>query len=421
MNLAEAAFPARLGTSFRWLIAASAANQLGNALLLAAGPLLLASLTHDPLLIALAPVLQRLPLMVAGLGVGAYVDRVDRQRLIVTADLVRAGVLVALAAAIQAGFASVPLVLTSVFALGVAETFADIANHTMLPSTVPMADLPIGNARMTATGLGGQLVGVPLGGLLFAVGTAVPFFANAVLFAAGAALISRMRIRHQDLSGQTGRSMRHDAAEGLRWLLGNPPVRTLALTIVLFNVTYGAAWGVLVVWAQRRLGMGAVDFGLLSAATAVGGAIAVGSFGALSARVSFTTIMRGALITETLVMLALATTTSRVLAYAAMVAFGVEAFLWGTTSSTVRQRLVPHHLLGRVGSVYLIGIFLGMIVGGPIGGALARWDVSAPYWFAFLGDAILLVLIWRPLAHIAAAPPAESTPPPADPAAAPPA
>jgi predicted MFS family arabinose efflux permease len=82
--------------------------------------------------------------------------------------------------------------------------------------------------------------------------------------------------------------------------------------------------------------------------------------------------------------------------------FGAHAFVWGTTSSSVRQRAVPAAFQGRVSSVYLMGMTGGLVVGSGLGGLIARgWGVTAPFWFAFAGSAVLLVLIWRELAHIA--------------------
>jgi predicted MFS family arabinose efflux permease len=85
-----------------------------------------------------------------------------------------------------------------------------------------------------------------------------------------------------------------------------------------------------------------------------------------------------------------------------MFVFGLHAFVWGTTSRTVRQRAVPDALQGRVGSVYMIGVIGGILVGTPIGGALARgWGITAPFWFGFVGSGILVIAMWRQFSHIA--------------------
>ena len=81
--------------------------------------------------------------------------------------------------------------------------------------------------------------------------------------------------------------------------------------------------------------------------------------------------------------------------------FGAHAFIWGTTSITVRQRAVPTALQGRVGAVNLVGVYGGLVIGSGIGGVLAQhWGVTAPFWFAFVGSAVFVVLIWGQLGHI---------------------
>ena len=107
-----------------------------------------------------------------------------------------------------------------------------------------------------------QLVAPPIGAFLFAIGMALPFATNAACFALGALLVSRVVLtsRRSDPSDAT-RASRQDMAEGIRWLLAHPPMRTLALTIFAFNVTFGAAWSVLVLYASERLGMDEVGSG----------------------------------------------------------------------------------------------------------------------------------------------------------------
>jgi predicted MFS family arabinose efflux permease len=190
-------------------------------------------------------------------------------------------------------------------------------------------------------------------------------------------------------------------AEGLRWLMGHPPMRTLALTIFTFNVTFGAAWSVLVLYAGEQLGMDAVGFGLITTAIAVGGLVGGVAYGRLERRFSLGNIMRVGLLIETATHLTLALTHSPAVALVTMVVFGAHAFVWGTTATTVRQRAVPDALLGRVTGVYTVGIFGGIAIGTPIGGLLARtFGITAPFWFGFAGSALLVVILWREFVHI---------------------
>jgi predicted MFS family arabinose efflux permease len=198
--------------------------------------------------------------------------------------------------------------------------------------------------------------------------------------------------------------------EGVRWLVAHPPMRTLALTIVTFNVTYGAAWSVLVLYAGERLGMNEVGFGLLTTAVAAGGVIGLVVYGRLEQRFSLADIMRVGLVIETFTHLVLALTTSSVIALVTLVLFGAHAFVWGTTSTVVRQRAVPDALLGRVTGVYRVAIVGGLVIGTPLGGLLARtFGITAPFWFAFAGSAILVTVLWRQFDNIVHA---GDTPPP---------
>jgi predicted MFS family arabinose efflux permease len=183
-------------------------------------------------------------------------------------------------------------------------------------------------------------------------------------------------------------------------------MRTLALTILTFNVTYGAAWSVLVLYAGERLRMNAVGFGLLTTAVAFGGVIGMLSYSRLERRFSLGDIMRVGLVIETGTHLSLALTTMPAVALATLVVFGAHAFVWGTTATTVRQRAVPNELLGRVTGVYRVALVGGLVVGTPLGGLLARtFGITAPFWFAFVGSAALVVILWRQFDAITHAPP----------------
>jgi predicted MFS family arabinose efflux permease len=400
-RIVETVVPARLGTGFRWLLASSWTSNLGDGIALAAGPLLVASLTGDPFLVSLAAGVQWLPPLLFGLVAGAVTDRVDRRLLVVLVDLLRAGVLAVLTLAVATDLVTIGALLGALFVLGTAEVFADNASQTLLPTLVHRDDLAVGNARMT-TGFVtvNQLAGPPLGAALFTVGAAWAFGAVAVLVALGAVLVSRIVLPPAEPVDR--RPVHHEIAEGFRWVVHHAAVRTLVLTIFVFNVTFGAAWSVLVLYATQRLGLGEVGFGLVTTAQAVGGIAGIAAYGWITRRVSLGNLMRVGLVVETLTHLALALTTSPWVAMPVFVVFGAHAFVWGTTSVTVRQRAVPRHLQGRVGSVNLVGTFGGLVIGSGVGGVVAQQtSVTGPFWFAFAGSAVFVVLIWGQLRHVA--------------------
>jgi predicted MFS family arabinose efflux permease len=402
-RIVETLVPARLGTGFRWLLASSWTTNLGDGVAVAAGPLLIATLTDDPFLIALAALARWAPPLLFVLGAGVISDRYDRRRIVLAADGLRGVLLAVLTALLITGHAGVGVALAALTLLTVAEVFADNASATLTPTLVGRDDLVIANARMQTGFLTlNQLAGPPIGAALFAAGHAWPFLAEAVLVLAGVLMVARIVLPGVAAPPQgTGGAWR-DIVAGVRWTAGHPAVRTLVLTILIFNVTFGAAWSVLVIYASQRLGLGAVGFGLLTTVSAVGGLLGTALYGRLTRRVSLGNIMRAGLIIETLTHLALAVTTTAWVAMVIFLIFGAHAFIWSTTSVAVRQRAVPPQLQGRVGSVNTLGVYAGLVIGSAVGGTLAaRYGVTAPFWFAFGGSAVFVVLLWRQLTGIA--------------------
>lgn len=402
-RIGEVLVPARLGTGFRWLLASSWTTNLGDGIALAAGPLLVASLTRDAFLVALAATVQWLPPLLFGLVAGALTDRLDRRLIVLTVDLARAAVLVVLTLAVATDRVSIVAVLGALFLLATAEVFADNSSQTLVPVLVAREDLAVANGRLqTGFITVNQLAGPPLGAALFTVGAAWALGVQAVLVALGAVLITRVVLPARARVEGRRTAMRHDIAEGLRWVRHHAAVRTLVLTITIFNVTFGAAWSVLVLYATEQIGLGEIGFGLVTTVGAVGGIVGGLTYGWITRRVSLGDLMRIGLVVETLTHLALALTSSPWVALPVLFVFGAHAFIWGTTSVAVRQRAVPQALQGRVGSVNVVGVYGGLVVDSGIGGLLAQhWGVTAPFWFAFAGSAVFVVLIWRSLRHIA--------------------
>ncbi|MGW0061040.1 MFS transporter [Streptosporangium sandarakinum] len=400
----ERVLPARLGTGFRWLLASSWLTNLGDGVAAAAGPLLISTLTRDPLMISLSALVSWAPPLLFSLYAGVLSDRHDRRRIVIVANAVRVMVLAALVALMMTGTVTVATALVALTLRSIAEVFADSATATLTPMMVGKDDLVIANARL-GTGFItlNQLAGPPIGAALFGLGFTWPFAAQLILVMAGILLVSRIALPpHGRRAGDPGSGTVRELVAGFTWTVRHAAVRTLALTILIFNFTFGAAWSVLVLYTQEQLGLGAVGFGLMTTINGIGGLVGTGLYGAITRRVSLGALMRIGLIIETLTHLGLALTHSPWVAGAIFLVFGAHAFIWGTTSVTVRQRAVPSELQGRVGSVNTLCVYAGLVVGSLIGGLLAtRFGVAAPFWFAFAGSAVFVVLLWRQLMLIA--------------------
>jgi predicted MFS family arabinose efflux permease len=388
---------ARLGADFTKLWAASAVSNLGDGLTLAAGPLLVASLTSEPILVAGAAFAQQLPwLLVAPLS-GVYVDRLDRRRLIVVVNVLRGLAVAGLAVAIAASAVSIPLIYAVFFLLGVGETLADTAFGTLIPATVAAERLTTANSRLaTTTVLGNQILSKPLGGWLFASATALPFAVDALTFLAGAALLAAMRVR-PPRGTATGR-VREDVRAGLRWLWRHRLLRTLAVTMGVANVAFCAAFAVFALLAREQLGLTTTGYGFLLAAFGVGGLVGGFLSGRVQRAVPARILLRGGLVVEVVTHAVLAATTEPVLAGAVLAVFGAHGVNWGIIVAGLLQRSVPDGLRGRVGSLYALVQVGGAAAGSLLGGLVGQLaGVTATFWAAAAAMAVITAVAWRPL------------------------
>jgi predicted MFS family arabinose efflux permease len=353
------------------------------------------------LLVAGLAFAQRLPWLLFALLSGALVDRLDRRRVMVSSDAFRACAIGLLGVAVLLDLATIPLLYAVFFVLGVAETLFDNAAVSILPAVVPKASLARANSRLLGVQtVAGELVAPPLGGLLFAAAAATPFLLDAGSFATAAALVAamqgRFRVERDDRAAPA--SLRAEIAEGVRWLAGHQLLRLLGVTIGLMNVTLTAAFSILVLYAQERLGLGPVGYGTLLAALAVGAIAASLVAERLIGWLGPATTMRLGLVLEASTHLVFAVTTSPLVAGAMLALFGFHAMTWSVASISLRQELVPSRLLGRVNSAYAVFSYGGISVGALLGGLLARrFGLTAPFWSSFVAMAVLVVVAWPTL------------------------
>jgi len=401
-RLIEAVAPKRIGEEFRPMLSSFWLANLSDGILLAGGPLLVASLTRNAVLVALASILQRLPWMLVGLWAGVVADRHDRRLIAVVANIGRVVLLAVLSLLVATDRATIGIVLAMLLFMGAAEVFSDTSLDAMMPMVVPHADLGIANSRMMFGHMGiNQLAGPPVGAALFALGMALPFVAQAILLAAAATIVARLRLPPRQIAPSTDRNVVREIGEGMRWLWRDRPLRALTITVVTLNVTFGATIAVLVLYALERLNLGEQGFGLLLTATAVGGVIGTLVYGAIEKRVSAPTMLRAVLVAETATHLGFALTSTAWVAMIIAFVFGFEASIWGTTAHAIRQRTVPEDMQGRVGAFYRVGGQSGLIVGGLLGGVLASaYGITAPYWFAFVGSVLIIIFIWGEMAEL---------------------
>ncbi len=384
-----------LGANYRKLWTASVVSNLGDGVAAVAYPWLASAVTRDPVQIALVGVATRIPWLVFTLPAGVITDRVDRRKLMVVADAFRFALTLLVAVAVWLGrsrFADPELVASgsapshpyaaaylallygSALLFGFAEVLRDNAAQTLMPSLVDAGDLEKANGRLW----GGEtvmnsFVGPPLGGALIGVTLALPFFLDAGTFGIAAALVYLMSgaFRARPGIAQPRRpAWRSEIAAGLRWLWDHRLLRTLAIILGVMNALGAMVFATYVLFVQEVLGLDAARFGVLMTAGAIGGV--AGSFTAsrVSAAVGsgaslFATVLGGGL-----TMAVTGLTSSWGVVWSMFVIFSYLAVLWNVITVSLRQSIIPDHLLGRVNSVYRFfgwGMMpVGMLAGGII-------------------------------------------------------
>ncbi|MEU1884903.1 MFS transporter [Micromonospora rifamycinica] len=390
---------ARLGADFIRLWTASAVSNIGDGVTMAAGPLLVASVSNDARLVAGAAFAQQLPWLLFALVSGAYVDRLDRRLLIVVVNLARGVALAALAATVATHTVTVPIIYAVVFLLGTGETLADTAMGALLPAVVVPERLPSANARLAATfTIGQQFVAKPLGAWLFVVAAAAPFGFDALTFVVAAVLIAGIRPVPPVQQPGPRITLRGEIVDGVRWLWRQRLVRTLAISMGIGNLAFCAAFAVFVIYCRQRLDLSDVGYGFLLTAFAVGGLFGATVAAKLAHAFGSTAVLRAGLVIEVVTHVTLAVTTTPWVAAVVLVGFSIHAMVWGVIVTSIRQRVVPSGLRGRVGGVYSLldlgGAALGFLLGGLLAGA---WGITTPFWIAAAAMTAVTVGAWRPL------------------------
>ncbi len=390
----------KLPVSFRRLWTASAISNVGDGIMAAAFPLLVASITRDPLLVAGATVVNRLPWFFFALPAGALVDRLDRRRVMVSVDTLRAIVVGLLAVLLLAGDVHIAVIYVIAFVLGSSETMFDTSAEAVLPAIVGSENLERANGRLQSTEwAANSFIGPAVGAAMFAAVVSLPFFANAVSFALAAALVASISGTYRATgSHATGTgAIRREVVEGLKWLWSHVVLRTLSIMAGVINLM---AFGVIAIWVlyvQDEIGLSDFGFGLLLASLGVGGLV-----GALvSAKVAHrlgqgsTLIASGVMITTAV--LVMAWTSSVPIVFAAGTTTGIALGLWNVVAVSLRQSLTPDDLRGRVAATARMLAWgtqpLGALAGGFVA---ATFGLRAPFYAAGVAW-ILLLLIAGPV------------------------
>lgn len=383
----------RLGSSYWRLWTASVISNLGDGVGQIAYPWLASAVTRNGFLIALIAIAQRLPWLVFTLPAGVITDRLDRRKIMVSMDTIRAAItlLVALVVLSKQGVLPAPdqieaglelatqpllygVLLLAALLLGFAEVLRDNSAQTILPAIVAPEGLEKANGQMWGVELvANSFVGPPLGSLLLGIGFALPFVLDAGSFAVAAGLVFLITgTFRSDLPDDVPRSIdwREEIREGWSWLWSHSLLRPMAIILGLMNGLSAVTMATFVLFAQEVLHVSAFTFAILGTGGAIGGLAASFWASKVSARLGsgpslYLTLLGGSV---TSLVTGLASHWS--IAWAMFTIGTFTAVLWNVITVSLRQTIIPDRLLGRVNSVYRFFAW-GMIpIGSAIGGLL---------------------------------------------------
>ncbi len=331
---------------------ASAISNLGDGINFVAMPLLALSLTDDERLLALTTFATFLPWLLIALPVGVVVDRIDRQLLMVLANLIRIGLFTMIAVGAVTDRLSIWSLVALLLVVGGCEVVFDSTAQAFLPMLVEPDQLERANGLLFAAEVvAGSIAGLSIGAVLFDVSPGVPFSANAVSFGIAAVLIATIRPRRVPTE-PSPTPFDHRLRAGLRWLLEHRLLRTLALMFGVTNLGLMFGQGIFVKYAVVELGLSSSEFGILLAITAIGAA----SGGLLGPRLIGAIGLRTSIVVPYLVFgaaqLVIGLAPAAWIVAAAGFVLGGAITIWNIVTVTIRQRIIPADRFGRVNAVY---------------------------------------------------------------------
>ncbi len=384
----------RLPANYWRLWGASAASNLADGLFFIALPLLAVRLTDSPILIAGLAIAGRLPWLVFVLVAGALADRLDRRTTMRNVQLFRVTVVALLTVLSLMDALSLPVLYVASFVLGVGETLFDTAAQSIMPSVVDKEQLATANGRLYGVELVmNQFVGPPLGGLL--IGLSVPLALGSSIIGYGLAAVGLTLLVGSFRPQRSGppTRMTTDIAEGLRYLWRNRVLRTMAFMVGGMNLASTATFAVLVLYAVSPgpMGLSEPAFGVLLTSFAIGSLL--GSFVAAPLQRRFGRV-RMLFLSVVIIGAGIAVpafTTSPILVGASFAVSGVFIIVWNVITVSLRQRIVPDGLLGRVNAGYRLFAWgtqpIGALLGGVVGELLGLQAVF------LLGGALGLTML----------------------------
>jgi predicted MFS family arabinose efflux permease len=388
-----------LGPSYNRLLTAFTISNVGNGVLIAALPLLVASSTRNPLAISGLMVAAGLPWLLIGPFSGAIVDRVDRRRAMILAEAGRVVVMGAATFYVFGGGDSIVALYALLILVGVGETFFDAAGLALVPGLVAPSQLDAANGRLFGIQtLAQRFIGPPIGGWLFAFAAWVPLGIDAVSFLAAALVVLWLpRSQPREIPKHPSGGLLAETIEGIRWVWRDSVLRALVVGTGVLHFSTGAGLSVLVLIAQDRYQLTGFGFGLTLGALAIGFILGYTAAPSIAKKVPRPRMCVGALFGAAAGFLLVAGAGVPWLGGLGLALVGGSAAQLDVVSISFRQAWVPDRILGRVMAGFLFVGHGATPIGALFGGLVAAW-AGVGYTYVASG---LFVLVAVPYLWVA--------------------
>jgi len=416
----------KLGSSYWKLWTATAISNLGDGISGVAYPWVASAVTRSPLLIAAAGFASRLPWLIFTLHAGVITDRFDRRKLIVAMDAARGILTLIVGAIVLLNKDSLPslnelssitdletnwplyiTLLITAFLFGLAEVLRDNSAQTLMPSVVEADNLEKANGRLwSAESLTNSFIGPPLGSFIIGIAIYLPFFVDAGSFFVAVALIASISGSFKPIQEKPREKInfKSEIKEGFRWLWSHDLLRPMAIILGALNLLGTMVAATFILYTQEVLNTSVFVFAVLGTAGAIGG-IAGGLIAPkISEKIGSGPSLWLALAMGPIGAVIIGTTSAWQIVWVVLLFQSFFGVLWNTITVSLRQRIIPTRLLGRVNSVYRFfgwgSIPIGMFLGGWVV-TLAQYFVSremalrTPY-FLGAGLGVLLFIFAAP-------------------------
>jgi MFS family permease len=384
---------ARRARDFWTFFTGQTISNLGTSFTLFALPLLVFQLTKSPLNLAIATAADMLPYLLFGLLIGAWVDRVNRKRLMILTDLTRAAVIATIPLMASLGHLTVVWIYGVAFVHATLGIFFNSAEFAAIPSLVSMDDLVAANGRVQASYSAAQVAGPLLAGVLVVL---VPLPAL-MLFDAASFLLSvfsltliRTSFNQAETTGERKHILR-DVVDGLRYVVRHPVLRNISAMMALVNFVGVTTAAQLVFFARTQLHASYSQVAWLYSAGSVGVVVMGLLAGVFRKRWSFSQVALGALMVSGLLTVAFALTP---IYWVGLVLWGLTVglgILFNINTGSLRQAIVPNHMLGRVISIASVLAWSAIPLGSLLGGYAIQQTHNVVLVYVVIGVLTFLI------------------------------